>query len=79
MAFKPKPFKRPGVEIGNHTGRVWLSVPAERLEEGDIVVDLGAVVHVDLDLFHVNCLFFSGAVRAFGHTESVRAFSKPVS
>lgn len=74
MAHKPKPFQRPGIDIGHH-GRAWLKVRAGFLKSGDTVQSLGlvtAVTHRDAGAVFVD--FFSGEWREFAVQDEVQAF-----
>lgn len=48
---KPKPFKRPSIEVGSSHGRVWKWVSPETLQEGDTVADFGIVAQVVVRMF----------------------------
>jgi hypothetical protein len=73
MAFKPKPFSRPSVDLGGEK-REWRDVPPSTLRPGDTVVDFGVIDSVVDDghgfhMFH----FISGRSVVFSK-DTVRAF-----
>jgi hypothetical protein len=44
--FKPKPFSRPLVDLGQTEKRMWQTVPAKRLRPGDNVQGIGVLGEV---------------------------------
>ncbi len=76
MAHKPKPFKRPGIELGRH-GRMWKTLPAQELCSGDIVQDRGLIMDIAVILGpHILVDYFNREVDLFKPDDQVYAFVK---
>lgn len=75
-AFRPKPFQRPGIEIGSRPTKEWRDIPAGELSEGDRVAHRGQVIAVDADLFEVSVEFFDGTVERYERDQKVNAFTQ---
>lgn len=63
----PAPYRRDRVTGGSH-GKAWTLVTAEQVRKGDIITDLGLVVHVDEQVVHGTVgEFASTAALSGGH------------
>lgn len=77
MPHKPKPFKRPSIELGTH-GRTWQDLHPLRLRPGDIVAGKGQVAAVVEDEF-ISVTFLSGEVETYDESSSkVFVFARAV-
>lgn len=77
--WKPPPFKRPAIDMDRH-GRVWKTVLASELSEGDVVQDRGLVEYLQTDTFDkgmiVTIWFLNGDDVSYHTDEEVYAFVK---
>lgn len=76
MAYIPKPFKRPGVEIGSRTKRRWMDTVVGSLSVGDVVRDRGQVVAVSPRTIFTQVDYLSGEFDYFVDTDIIRAFTE---
>lgn len=76
MVYKPKPFQRPGIEIGSRVTRRWVQTTAGQLAPEDIVTDHGMIRDYQLQRGVVTIIFVSGEVLVCGASEEFRAFTE---
>lgn len=72
---KPKPYVKPSISVTKPADRVWQTIPAVRLSEGDIVPDLGQVVKISHSLVTTHVTFFSGRVEYYSDSDKLWCFS----
>ena len=73
----PKPFRRPGIEIGSRSLRRWADVAAKDISTGDVIPDLGKVVRSSSSFSgHVILTFMSGEFVCCDPDQTFHAFSE---
>lgn len=81
MPTKPKPFKRPSVDLGK-VPKSWKDLPLRYVRVGDIVLDKGAVAAIshfdrpELGLIQIVLRFKSDEVHSGSSEEVLRVFSE---
>lgn len=74
MAHIPRPFKRPGIDLGGH-GKSWQDVRAENLRPGDLVINKGTVTKVTGGIT-IAVEFISGVMAYYRPNEKVHTFTE---
>ena len=75
MPRKPKPFRRPSIDLDGKGRKEWQDVPAESLKVGDIVQDYGQVKDVASNNHGTTLSFLSGTHVFYDPKALVRAFT----
>lgn len=76
MPRKPKPFKRPSIDLDHGKSKEWKNVQAKDVKVGDIVADYGQVSLLEQHSDGLDILFLSGKVLSIHHLDKVFAFTE---